>query len=195
LKNCKYDETSSEQLADNFAARFGYGRELISALEHFYILTPERSSFAAFISFIIEFLVVQIGGTAALIVGIAGVPELIIFGIMMMFLTFIFAGEEHHDYTYDRLKLRYKRIRDQYIEMIEKANLTKAELTIAIADVHAMDSIIKDTRIYRGPSSLIADFCWAPNRSAKEAILLQQLLEELAHNDLFLKAAEMKVLS
>jgi hypothetical protein len=89
--------------------------------------------------------------------------------------------------------MRYKRIRDQYIDLIEKIKLPKDEMVSVVADIHHIDAIIKDTRIYTGPVSLVANFLSSANRSAKESILMQQLLEELAHNDLFLKGAELKI--
>lgn len=192
LKNAKYDQTSSEQLADNFASKFGYGRELIEALEHFYIATPEKSSFVYFLTFIFEFIFFQLGGVCALIIGLTLAPVALFFALFCVLLN-IFLGENYIDYTYDKLKMRYKRIRDQYIDLIEKIKLPKDEMVSVIADIHHIDAIIKDTRIYTGPVSLVANFLSSANRSAKESILMQQLLEELAHNDLFLKGAELKI--
>lgn len=194
LKNGKYDETSSEQLADNFAAKFGYGREIIDALEHFYPGSPEKSKFGYFAAFVFSFIAEEAFMTAMLIKSIIMAPMLIPLVLFMIFLIILLAGEDGQDRTYDRLKIRYKRIRDQYVEMIEKVNLPKDELVGVIADIHHMDAIIKETMIYRGPTELIANFIWAPHRSAKESILLQQLLEDLAHNDLFVKGAELKTL-
>jgi hypothetical protein len=192
LKNAKYDQTSSEQLADNFASKFGYGRELIEALEHFYIATPEKSSFIYFLTFIFEFIFFQLGGVCALIIGLTAAPVALFFALFCILLN-IFLGENYIDYTYDKLKMRYKRIRDQYIDLIEKIKLPKDEMVSVVADIHHIDAIIKDTRIYTGPVSLVANFLSSANRSAKESILMQQLLEELAHNDLFLKGAELKI--
>jgi hypothetical protein len=97
--------------------------------------------------------------------------------------------------TYDRLKMRYKRIRQQYIEMLQKLDLGKEQLRKVVDDVHFIDEIIQATSIHRSLFASLANFVFKASKEAKEDIELQYLLEELTHSDLFLKSAELSVIS
>ena len=195
LPNRKYTETSSEQLADNFAARFGYGRQLITALDQFYQFDPERNSSVRRMAPYFEIIKHMLLIGAAVVYTIGG---LVIIGVAIAFLyviCFIHGGEEDEDMTYDRLKMRYTRIRQQYIERINKIPMSKEDLRHVVDEVHQMDEIIKQCAVYRSLFTRLANFVFSKNRAAKASVELQYLLEELTHNNLFLKSAELKVLS
>lgn len=195
LPNAKYDETSSEQVADNFATRFGYGRPLITALDKLYQGSPERSaSLRRWMPYleIIFAVIMPIAFIFALFVTGAVIPGVLISAIF--FIVFFSSGDADRDMTYDVLKMRYTRVRHQYIEMLNTVPMAKEELRKVINDVHRLDEIIKDTAIYRTLYNRVMNFLSFRNRAARDDIELQYLLEELAHNNLFLKSAELKAL-
>lgn len=191
--NAMYNQTSSEQLADSFASRFGYGRELITGLDRWYKGTPERNKEEGNLDYIrgifigiLSFIII-IGGL------IAGGPMVLVSLLMLLiwFVIYSASGDVDKDWTYDDLKIRYTRIKHQYIERIKNLKVPKEILNKTIADIKAMDKIIDKSYIYRGPLDSLKNALSLRNREAKKDIELQQLLEELAHNTLFLKSAEL----
>lgn len=194
----KYNETASEQVADNFAARFGYGRHLITGLNNIHVKfnSPEVDESNAKMAFVMELVFLHILPFLGLLCNfIIGVTP---FGLLMpvlWILLFVNSGDNDKDMTYDELKIRYKRVRQQYIEMIQKLDMDKEQLRAVIDDVHSIDEIIKGTSIYRTIFNRLANFAFASNREAKNDIELQYLIEDLSHNDLFLKSAELSVIS
>lgn len=197
LPNAKYDETSSEQLADNFATRFGYGRQLVTVLDRFYINAPEHmSSGGHFALTFMEFLT-GIVMPAVMIIGTMMIGLIPVGLLLLAFYTLIIyaSGTGAKDMTYDELKIRYKRIRQQYIEMTHKLDMDKEQLRSVVDNIHFIDGVINNTAIYRSLYERISNFLFASNRAAKNDIELQYLLENLTHSDLFLKSAELTVLS
>ena len=59
-----------------------------------------------------------------------------------------------------------------------------------ISDIEEVDEIIKRTYQFRDVYDQIANFVFTKSRSAKETVEVQQTLELLASNDLFIKAAQ-----
>lgn len=201
LSNKKYDETSFEQLSDNFASRFGYGRQLIISLDklknselntddsYAYLVFSEITSMLSYsLITILSLLAISSGYIIAPIV----VISLLIFRIFNN--VFVKNGEYFKNYEYDELKVRYKRIRHQYIEIIKNSRLNKDEYKIAIENIYTIDKIIDQTQSHSFIFNKIANLILNVNRAADNSIKEQQLLEDLAHNDLFLKSAELKAI-
>ena len=191
-----YNKTSAEQLADNFAARFGYGKELIIGLDKIAKLEggPEKNRSVRIFNTINAVLALMhaIGfSIAGIFLGYFLAP---LFILLLLALVLSCAGEASNVFEYDDLKIRYKRIRQQYIEMISQLQLSKAELKDVIDNVEIMDKIIKDTVVYRTLWDKIANVVFSKNRHAKADIELQQLIEDLTHNDLFLASAKLQTL-
>lgn len=130
LPNSVYNDTINEALADNFASRFGYGRQLILSIDRFNKGEPEKNnliaSYITFMSFItnVAFPSLLILGSFIGGVGILGV-------LISLFVTMVIkgSGEEHQSHSYDTLKTRYQRIRQQYIEMIKTQPFKKRRIT------------------------------------------------------------------
>lgn len=194
MSQAKYDETSSEQLADNFASRFGYGRQLVESLDIIYKISPERNTSMYVITFIVDLLgsVALIFGTIALILG-GAIPMGVLLGTFV-FIGLSTEGDNDKDMTYDNLKTRYSRIRNQLIEQTSKIELDKTQLKAIIDNIHEIDEIIKGTKDFNSLFNSISNFFYSSNRSAKENIEFQKLLETVAANNLFLKSAELKLI-
>jgi hypothetical protein len=196
LPRSQYNNTSGEQLSDNFASRFGYGKELIISMDKINLLTGEPEKYRVLrvmntVSAILYLISGACFSLSLVLFGLWSAPILIsaiFLGILTEF------GETKKDYKYDDLKIRYKRIRQDYIEMISTLQLSKSELKDIIDSVEVMDKIIKDTVVYRSFYDKIANFVFSKNRHAKADIELQQLIEDLTHNDLFLASAKLQTL-
>lgn len=197
LANSKYSETSFEQLADNFASRFGYGRQIVSALEK---LTDhdgeqsEKSKSAYFFAALIEttMMAVLLAGTVILM---PVVPLVSMCCGVVALLFFVTSSESARDYTYDDLKIRYKRVRNEYVQRLKDDKFPADATKATLEDIHAMDALINGMYVYRGPVSAIATFVLSSAREDKKSINGQQLLEELAMNDLFIASAELRTLN
>ena len=198
-----YDQTSCEQMADNFAARFGYGREVISGLEavHKVYGSFNHSWYMAAWGMILEYAIIGAFNAVAIAMIMAafsvatGGAVLLIYGIMIYIFTTAYVlstGEAKRDYTYDELKFRYKRIRDQMVNRLKDKALDKAIVKKIIGDIAYTDNVIKgiyeDWSIYR----VILNRVIPSNRAAKNAIEDEQLLETLAANAMFMKAAQIR---
>lgn len=194
LPNSAYDNTAAEQLADNFAARFGYGRQLVTILDKF---DYEETRMIGVLSFI-EFIDFAIYPSLWALASMSMFGSLFIaFGLFVVVFrsTLNDYGAAYKDMRYDDMRARYVRVRQQYIEMIHKLNLPKDRLQTAINNIHAMDVIIKRTGNYKSIMEKLANFIFSVHRTTNDSVEMQYLLEEITHNNLFLKSAELQVLS
>ncbi len=201
LPNNKYDETTSEQLADNFATKFGYGRELVSVLSKTGSTSPYGLDEATAISIWIMFfqIAVMIMGLffigfpmsiSLLFVLVVGIITGTAFGFNVYQL-----GSGKMDMTYDTIRTRYKRIRDQIIEHLKDVTLNKEDMANLVDQISMIDNIMNDVKDEKGAFTVISDFIFSKNKAASDSIALQKLLEDLAHNDMFLASAKLKTLA
>ena len=193
-----YNDTAGEALADHFSSRFGYGRELVLGLDKLAkgMGMLDVSSGWRFIYRFIE--IVQIVSIFACILTAFFIPAfagLAIFYAIVGSLAFFFSGDAHRDMTYDTQRQRYIRIRHQFISMINSVDMDKEELTGIIVAVHELDAIIEHTKDYRSIQAKVANILFSRNKEVVQSVTVQGIMEELAHNDLFLKSAELKTLS
>lgn len=192
LKNKKYSETSFEQMADNFAGRFNYGRALVSGLQKIHSVdkSPEFSKASKFFWRFAETAFV----TIAMLSPFFGVIPVAVILYMNLALVLRFSGEDKLDYTYDELKIRYKRIRNEYVQMLKDSKIKSAQAKEIIDSITIIDKMMDSALSFKPILNSVANFIFTPAREAKAKIVEQQLLEDLAMNDLFVKSAEIKTL-
>ena len=210
LPNAKYSDTSAEQLADNFAARFGYGRQIIIALDKLTKYNPEKFGGMYIVSIMIQIgmlfgMLEKLSKAIAVFISLGSLSffkmiDAIFFVLDVFKRSYIFfryvyqSGDDTANMTYDLLKIRYKRIRHQYIELLKNTKLPKDEIRMLLEDIKIMDKSIDETMLCRSIYATFSNFVFSRHRNTKKDIEFQQLLEELAHNDLFLKSAELSTL-
>ena len=192
LRASNLNTIDSEQKADEFAAMFGLGVELTSALEKFQhtgavILNDIRYGsilpylakvvFASMVV-IYVFMSLPIVGAIIALVGAYLVPKIII--------TLLTEGMTTAEYTYDVGRRRLERLRLDYIRQIRNPDLP-VEIKSILADaVYGMDIIIKNSKdddeydlgdkLYHLLSSKASD--------ARDAKRFEQLTEDLIENHL-----------
>lgn len=199
LMNSKYDTTAGEQTADNFAARFGYGKEIVAALQKDAVRDndPEVSALRRFNMTMTE--VSRLVVTGISIIGLAFIPGvgwiMAMTAFMIASMLFALEGTHYQDYTYDDLGIRFKRIRQQYIELLKNPELPPELAKGGIEQIKAIDELMKNVVAYEPLLRKLSDRLMSINKNTKLDIQQQQLMEELAHNDLFLKSAQLKTLS
>ena len=199
LENHKYDETAFENLADNFAARFGYGPMLVSALKKINEVFPENSlrRFAFFVMLGSAMFCI-LAAIFLVFVGPWAIGYSIFYAYIGTLLTWALvanSGEEGRDYTYDDLKIRYKRIRDQLVQQIKAGDYEVKDAMILIKDIEQMDDLIKTTGQYRSGLDFIMNYIRPANFRAKKSIERQQLLEDLVSNELFIQSLKLQSLA
>lgn len=204
MPNSVYDRTTTEQQADQFSSRFGYGRHLITGLDKIssWRLSERSLGWQGFF-LLLEFIyhVLRISILAYSIMrslsngDIGSAVKFTLFSLVYFFVT-IFGerGESNREYTYDDMKIRYQRIRNDMVEMVKRVELSKQELKDILVSIDQMDKIIKSRHQYRSLSDMVSNILVPANRAAVRDINDQQTLELLVSNDLFLKSAQFKTL-
>jgi hypothetical protein len=189
----KYDETTSEALADNFAVRQGYAKELVTGLDKLYKFSPEKSDFiltwmlAA--EFMIDFILIPAGLISILI---NSVPLAIFYSawFMIYFLGSGYIG--YQDMTYDVLKQRYNRIYLGLVGSLKDSNLSKDDVSTIVKSLDEIQEIIDKTSVPETIKFKLVNFFLPRGRSIRKDILKQQDLEELAYNPIFVETAKLK---
>lgn len=197
LDNGKYDSTSFENLADNFSARFGYGRALVSGLAKLDgEFNENRSRF--FMHWLSVFAMIGSFAIFATCIFYVELLAAFYFGMFAYGLaSFVFgtAGEEGHDYTYDDIKIRYKRIRDQLVERIKAGSVPKSQVKDLVIAIEQVDQLVKDTGQYRSTLDIVMNYLRPANYRAKTSIERQQMLEDLATNKFFVQSLKLQALA
>lgn len=191
-----YDKNSFEALADNFAARFGYAKELVDALTklHETAASPERFKFWMYAH--------QVMSASTFVATTVAIVSLITMGAVVpgFLLSFVFyailnsSAENNKNHTYDRLKDRYLRIRDQYVAQLKSIHMDSDKTKTILENIDATDAIIKDTYKYDTMFNIVGNWITPGSSKTISSIEEQQLMERLAHNDLFTSSARLKSL-
>lgn len=198
-----YDNNTWEALADNYAVRQGFGRDMVTALEKLGKAYgfPEFGSAArisAAFSDIITMLVGVAAATGSLAMILGGItfnPFFFVVGIMLsslMVLLFPVHGEGGRDRTYDDMIVRFRRIREQEIEYLKIRKLDAKTVKRVTQSIKDIDQILAGMKDYKGPLRLLSNFFISSNKRELDAVAIQRKLEELNANDIFAKAAELR---
>lgn len=174
-----YDMTSWEYLSDQFAARHGAGRHLVTALDKVMnsIFTPSFRSTPVFLA--IEAFKI-----------LATVSSLMVFNpfpLIAVMLTTM-PGQD----TYDKPEARFLRIRNQIVEASKTKDLSSSDRDRLAADLRTIDAITTHVNDRRDFFTLLWTTTAPKFRQQWKAEQLQKELEEIASNDLFDKANQLK---
>lgn len=174
-----YDMTSWEYLSDQFAARHGAGRHLVTALDKVMnsIFTPSFRSTPVFMA--IEAF--KILATVSSLMTFNPFP---LIGIML-------ATMPGND-TYDKPEARFLRIRNQIIEASKAKDLPQSDRDRLAADLRTIDAITTHVNDRRDFFTVLWTTTSPKFRRQWKAEQLQKELEEIAANDLFNKANQLK---
>lgn len=195
MQNDRYNDTAFEELSDSFAGRFGYARPLATGLDKLSQYSIEKHPSAIKLTYLIEVLKIVIVAaiTAATLIN----PVTFITGatlaVLSLFFTYI-EGEDFQDYTYDKLKDRYIRLRRDVIEQLKDRSLKVDQVKEMLESIYTLDDIIKNTGEHRSLLNRFSNLIFSSNREALASIEAQKLLESLASNDLFVASAEIRTM-
>lgn len=192
LTNSKYSETSFENLADNFASRMGYGRSMLTALDK--LGTTYSLEGMTTFSNIMTTLVFFVYTGLAIFLLVSGSFAAGIFISLLMLLVFRASGEDLKDYTYDELRIRYKRVRNSAVEALKDTQLDAETTKNLLEDINAMDRLINSCAEHSTILNKLANVFFSAAGSAKASIAEQQIMEDLASNDLFVASARLRTI-
>jgi hypothetical protein len=177
-----YDFNTWEYLSDQFAARHGAGRYLVTALEKIY-----KSSFnISFRSSVTYFVMEAV--KLALVVGSFWLPPVAQIGFLLI------AMDSMGDGSYDRPGARFLRIRNQIVEALKDKRLSKEDVQQLSEDLDAVDEVlatVKDREQFFG-------LVWnlfsrnARKRMSQEAMAKE--IEAYAANNLFVESMKLRQL-
>lgn len=192
LKYAGYNDNAFEEGSDAFASRFGRGKELTIALKKLHKDTAETSSAARVEAHIVANLIYFLSGisviAAILLIGTLGTLSLSIafMGSITVYGMTQALSDGGRDNTYDRLKQRYVRIRQEQIELLKQPNIDRVFAADVINAIEVIDEEIKNTKDFVSIPGFIGNLI---NSADKESIEFEKMLEKLASSDLFIQAA------
>lgn len=194
MKEKCYALISSEQLADQFSNRFGYGRETVTGLQKIHEAFGSADvirggTFFAIIHDLIFYSTIAISAIGAFMSGMPLVGLVVVFFLV---LGTILSGDNFDDFTYDKLKQRYKRIRMDCVQGLKNLEAEPAQIKQLIDDIKTIDDVMSRVNVPDGLMKRIANVLLPRARAVKNDTAEQQLLEELASNELFFKAAQLR---
>lgn len=185
-----YDMNNWEQLADQFAARHGAQRDLFMALDKIHHLVGDISvrSTAKYVALEVVKVLLMFGTIG--LATVAGPAAIIPFFIWTAMILIDGPGSP----LYDRPGVRLKRIRDQLVEQIKDRDLGKDVVVRLKEDLVACDKLLETVKDRFQLITLVFGFFNSEFRDRLKQEKLQQELETLVANDLFVKSAELKTL-
>ena len=179
-----YDCNNWEYLADEFAARHGAGRHLTTSLSKIY-----KSSYHIATRGMAGYLLME-ALKLSMFAGIfiAGPFASFIAGQWSILTLMDGLG----DPTYDRPMIRIRRIRNQLVEAIKDPKLSPKQIDSITDDIRLADEYLAEMNTRMQLTNIIWHAFSKNQRSRLAAEKLQQELESLANNNLFVAAANLR---
>lgn len=207
LSKQNYAFTDSEQQADQFAARFGYGKDLTTGLSKIHKLMYRdllygglimTGIFAITLALLIKILCMSLVGFTGFIIVLLTqfivIPVLAISAIFayMLISSYLFPSNAVlGTNTYDEDKQRLERIALEIIKSIRLLDLDKKAKEKAISNVEAIRELIKKER-----SATITPYEWIVRKiysSKLEMRDIEKITQSLMDNDLHLASAKLDI--
>jgi len=201
MSESDYSATDSEQLADQFATRFGVGPYLSTALLKIESFNPIK------IYIMQSIIVLSIGLLLGLLVNMAvaagfvgGIALLTILGIIISAIvntiTSIITFGNVKDRTYDAPYERLKRIKLDMIKQLRGSNLSKADIKALLGKIDNIVDIMKIMPTEKDELSLIDKFMRNTTKGKRLVSLkeMDQAVEELLNNDLHVASNKLNMM-
>jgi hypothetical protein len=185
-----YDQNNWEQLADQFAARHGAQRDLITALDKVHHAFGDISVRSPGMYVAMEILKVIMMLGSVLLAVVAPAAAIVPFFVWMGLILFDSPGHE----SYDRPGVRLSRIRDQLVQQLKDRDLSKDLVERIKGDLVVIDRLLLTVKDRFTLISAVFNFLSSERRDRFAQEKLARELESLVTNDLFVKAAELKTM-
>lgn len=196
-----YDKTTYEALSDQFCTRFGYGLPLVTGLEKLENTYSEYQESVELYQDLSDLLI----KTCLISLGcfmMTLIPNIIvkIFGVILgtgfSLLAKVLIDTQRpsiKDMTYDNIRDRYMRIRNQIVELIKDPDLTSDVKTSLLNEITAVDLIIEDKKVFKSSIEKLASFIIPSDRKTVVSIQQQREIEDMIANDIFVSAQRLSL--
>lgn len=189
----------SEQLADQFATRFGLGDDLIIALsalnEHF--KNEYQSGFAYSMMLLQSLLLLSALGiiiTASFVGGLIFTVVIILTVLVVNIVSsYLTGGSVETDKVYDTYKRRMIRVKNDIVRQLRTNDIPKDVITALLTSIDNITNIIKD--VPDDKPGLIDRFMinfTSAGKRASEYKNIEEITENLMENDLHVVSAKFK---
>lgn len=189
-----YDVVSCEYLADQFAARHGAGRYLISVLDKW----SGRIGPGSFIDYFNVGTYSMLAAASAILAGLPAFGLIVGVGAVLLGSTSVAykASKFDTEFIYDNDETRIKRIKHQMVERLKDPKCPAEEKKFILNYLEEVEPIVKK---YEGESSpklrnRIAFFFSKKHKYDFEFKALQKDLEEMGNSNLFIMSEKLKQL-
>lgn len=201
-----YESTSCEQLADMYAARCGAGRYIVTGLDkmyrHYYGGYDESTKATAFTraAFSMAFVVASVSAYLLIFAPIAAAVGAVVSAIGMPLLLMKGASAAVKYAEYDDHYARSKRLRNQVVELLKSPHIKPKLVKAALQDLKEIDKVLdyQEKLLPEQDKNPIGHrlgvLFSSVYRKRVNSGKLQQELEALAGNELFVQAAKLKTL-
>ena len=174
-----FAESSWEYLCDQFSARHGAGVHLATALSKIY-----KSQYNISYRSLAVYLAVEM---IKVILFMSNFFFLVILFLMVMF-------DSQDGGGYDLPSARLKRIRDQATQYLKNKQISDVERRRILDEIESIDKLLAEMTNRKQLFTYIHEFFSKRTRDERAYRKLQYELEDIAMNDLYVKAAEFKLM-
>lgn len=196
-----YDYSGWEYMSDQYATRCGAGRYLVTALDKMqkdagsYHIEALRSPIGHLFLEAVSLVKVVIFGVSVAVLGSLGlVGGIVVTGLVLAFNIWgggLMSGQR----TYDTPEARLKRMRNELVEGLKVQSISSEQRQALLEDLAVVDTVVKDYTDRKDIFEYLYTLL-SPNRRQQEReMVIQQELEKLVSNDLYIRAAKFKNLS
>jgi hypothetical protein len=173
-----FAESSWEYLCDQFSARHGAGVHLATALSKIYKSQYNISYRSLGVYLAVEMIKVILISN--------------IFLLVILFLAVMFDSQDGGGY--DLPSARLKRIRDQATQYLKNKQISDVERRRILDEIESIDKLLAEMTNRKQLFTYIHEFFSKRTRDERAYRKLQYELEDIAMNDLYVKAAEFKLM-
>lgn len=202
-----YDITMNEQLADQYATRCGAGRDMVTGMDELYRLTGDYSRAYSKVRLTRQAFVIalEVAITSAIVGWFTGPIGALISGLIDLLvivggLAFQAGRMEGSPSYYDTPAVRFERIRNQMVEQIKRLDPKSPLDDHLLVCLQEVNDVIEKVREAESGAKIDALVHYAGlffnkvYRRNYDMRVLQQQLEALASNNLFVQAARFQAL-
>ena len=173
-----FAESSWEYLCDQFSARHGAGVHLATALSKIYKSHYNISYRSLAVYLAVEMIKVILTANLAF--------------LSILFLMVMFDSQDGGGY--DLPSARLKRIRDQATQYLKNKQISDVERRRILDEIESIDKLLAEMTNRKQLFTYIHEFFSKRTRDERAYRKLQYELEDIAMNDLYVKAAEFKLM-
>lgn len=179
LGSSMYDAHGFEYLADEYATRQGAGRPLVTALDKLHRASGHSSYWSTALYLIWEVIKLAL-------LFLPGVNAFMIIQLLLL---------PSRDGEHENPEARTRRVRNQLVEALKAKKLAPEQYATLKADLVACDKILAQVNDRRTFVEAFLEYVVPSMRHEWQQLVLQKQLEDIALNELFVKAQDLKQLA